>query len=147
MNYIQFMNTNENLIVTGDYGNWIFCRPFIPSSDGFVSDCYWLEKLKISSSQELSKYDPEETEKSIQKLLDSELEEYGYEGEELENLKSELSHLLYYVDDEIEYNYNAYRDSSLDYEQIPYETKLNYWLLIIFDAFDEICNRIKNEKQ
>jgi hypothetical protein len=59
--------------------------------------------------------------------------------------KSELSNLLYYVDDEIEYNYHAYRNSSLVYDQIPYETKLNYWILVIFDAFDEICNRLKNE--
>jgi len=33
-NYIQFINTDRVLTVTGDFGNWVFCRPFVPSPDG-----------------------------------------------------------------------------------------------------------------
>lgn len=35
---IKFTNIEGNLVVTGDFGNWIFCRNFIPSGDGYVSD-------------------------------------------------------------------------------------------------------------
>lgn len=32
--------------VTGDFGNWIFCREFHPNISGEnVSDRYWVEKL------------------------------------------------------------------------------------------------------
>lgn len=48
-NYVQFINTDRILTVTGDYGNWTFCRPFVPSKDGYVSDLYWIEKLRMSN--------------------------------------------------------------------------------------------------
>jgi hypothetical protein len=34
----DFINTNGIMAVTGDYGNWMFCREFHPSPDGGVSD-------------------------------------------------------------------------------------------------------------
>ena len=42
-------------VVTGDVGNWMFCREFHPSSKGHVSDYYWVEKLQMSSSQILGR--------------------------------------------------------------------------------------------
>jgi len=155
--YIQFINTDRTLTVTGDYGNWVFCRPFVPSEDGYVSDGYWLEKLKILSEQDSAlSFDSEETTKEIQELIDKGLEDYGYEGEELSKAKEWFKELLEEADDELEYTFKAYRDYSkpdfIDYEQIPFQKKVNNWLLIIFDAFDEICKRleekqIKNEEE
>src|SRR3989344_2189435 len=52
MNSVTFINTNGIMAVTGDYGNWIFCREFHPNDKEGVSGGYWLEKLKIASSQE-----------------------------------------------------------------------------------------------
>ena len=59
--YIKFVNDNSGLSIFGDFGNWIFNRPFVPSNKGSVSDCYWNEKLKIGSCQEYSKYDSSST--------------------------------------------------------------------------------------
>ena len=37
-NSVKFINTNDIMAVTGDFGNWIFCREFHPSATGGVSD-------------------------------------------------------------------------------------------------------------
>ena len=147
MGYIRFVNDDYGMTVYGDFGNWVFCRPFHPSPDGYVSEHYWIEKLQISSCQEPYTYDGEETAKEIQKLIDNGLEEYGYEGDDLEKMKEWYNDLLDYTEDEIEYKYHAYRDSfspDFDYEDIPYCKELSVQLKIIFDAFDEICKKMKD---
>ena len=37
MDNIKYINTNGVMVVTGDYGNWMFCREFHPSADGLVN--------------------------------------------------------------------------------------------------------------
>jgi len=142
--YVRFVNDDYGLSVFGDFGNWIFCRPFVPSNKGYVCVSYWNEKLKISSSQDHARYDSDETEKEIKELINGRLEEYGHEGEELEKLKDWYTDLLDYTDDEIDYMYHAFRsgDSPDDYENVPFAKKGSYQLLIVFDAFNEICRRI-----
>lgn len=152
MDYIQFINTDEIMSVTGDFGNWIFSRPFIPSAKNSVSDGYWLEKLRDSSCQEAGKYDSDETAKEIQELIDTGLEDYGYEDDELIKAKEYFQELLEHTDDENDYIYHAYYDTYcqpnfIDNEMIPFAKKLNNWLSIIFDAFDEICNRLEFEEE
>ena len=145
---IKFINTNDTCLVTGDFGRWSFCREFWPSADGFVSGMYWLEKLRMYSTQDPARYDSKETNKEIQELVDSGLEESGYDGDELKQAKDWFINLLQYVDDEIEYTYEAYRGYDkpefLDYEMIPFVKEIPIQLKIVFDAFNEICNRLKN---
>lgn len=144
---IRFINTQNILAVTGDYGNWIFCREFHPSADGFVSDSYWCEKLRISSTQKPTDYDPEGTRKEIEERLKDEDEDLSEEE------KTYLEDLLYQVD-EREERYLVYAHDNLpsnrDHEFVPYIKKLNLWLEVIFDAFDEICQRcslsVKNKE-
>lgn len=146
--YVRFVNDDYGLSIYGDFGNWIFNRPFIPSKDGYVSEMYWLEKLRISSTQQPSKYSADETRKEIEELIKTGLEEYGHSGDKLNQLKEWYYELLNYVDDEIEYTYHAYRDYSSpenDNENIPFSKELSYQLQIIFDAFDEICNRLNDD--
>lgn len=145
MGYVKFVNDDRGLSVFGDFGNWIFCRPFHPSADGFVSDMYWNEKLKISSSQDHARYDGEETYNELKELVDSGLEDMGFDGAELETHKEELTQLMQHTDDEIEYTYEAFRGRlTLDYDYIPFCKKGSVQLQIIFDAFDEMCRRMKN---
>ena len=145
--YVKFVNDSEGLSVFGDFGNWIFCRPFHPSKEGYVSAMYWTEKLGHSSSQDYSKYDAKATEEELKEQINHKLEEYGHTGDELKQIKEWYSDLLGYVDDETEYIYKAFRDSpseiELDYEDIPYVKELKYHLYIVFDAFNEMCNRIQ----
>lgn len=150
MNYIEFINTDKILTVTGDFGNWVFCRPFIPSENGYVSDIYWIEKLQTASEQRFQNLDFTEIIKDIEEYINSDLEEDGYEGDKLEILKSWFEELLDVAKncDEIEYLYKAFRDPFspvLDDEIIPYYKKKPVWLNIVFDAFEEMCNRLKNE--
>lgn len=145
--YVKFVNDSRGLSVFGDFGNWIFCRPFDPSKDGFVSDGYWNEKLKISSSQDHAKFDSEETAKELKELINGGLEDWGYKDYALLKSKEWLTHLLSLVDDELEYTYEAFRGdnpTNMDYENIPFCKKGSIQLQIIFDAFDEICSRLKN---
>ena len=72
---IKYINTQGIMAVTGDYGNWIFCREFHPSADDYVSSGYWCEKLSIASCQVYKEYDPEETEKEIKRRLKSKVYE------------------------------------------------------------------------
>ena len=147
--YIKFVNDEQGLSVFGDFGNWIFCRPFIPSPEGYVSDGYWNEKLKLYSEQDHAKYDAEATRKEIEELINSGLEDYGYEGDDLFKGKKWFKDLLYFTYDEINYTYHAYRHYSkpdfIEYDEIPFVKKGSPRLEIIFYAFDEICNRLKNK--
>lgn len=65
---IKFINTCGIMAVTGDYGNWIFCREFHPDKEG-VSDSYWVEKLRILSCQDPYEFDSKTAQEQIQDLL------------------------------------------------------------------------------
>ncbi len=170
MNMIKFINVDGVMVVTGDFGNWIFCREFIPSEKSSVSDGYWLEKLRISSSQKPSSYDSERTEKAIKERLIELAEEWkeieAEYGDRSDNSEAEWNQFLakqtryeeeveYHneclsrVDDELEYTYYAYREmpSSYDSEYVIFVKSVDVWLTIIFDGFDEICNRIREEQK
>lgn len=144
---IKFINTNGIMAVTGDYGNWIFCREFHPSENGYVSSHYWLEKLHIASSQEGREFDSDETRQEIKEGINGGLEEYGYEDDQLERMKEFYEELLDYVDLS-DWEYRAYAFTNypefLDSECVPHVMKTKNWLEVIFDGFDEICRRMKN---
>ncbi len=142
---IKFINTNGILAVTGDYGNWIFCREFHPDAKGYVETGYWKEKLRISSTQEPSEYDPEGTAVALQEQLIG-LEEYGYKDKKLQEMKEYIQECLTRVDNEHEYVAYAYLEgpSFIDSESVIMVKKIKYWLLVVFDGFDEICNRLRN---
>lgn len=138
---ITFINSCGILAVTGDCGNWIFCREFHPSPNGEVSDSYWCEKLRISSTQQPSEYSSKETEKEINSLLEDNDEDLST------NEKEYLRDLLLYVDDG-EIYYLAYAHDNIpegrDHEFVPYRKELSPMLEVVFDAFDEICRRMKD---
>lgn len=144
VNNIMFVNCGGVLTVTGDHGNWVFCRKFYPSVDGSVSDQYWCEKLQIGSVQNPYVFDPEGTRKQIQEYLDN-AEDYGYDNEEC---KEYLSRCIDYTHD-MESDYDAYAYGEMPSlhmttEDVPKQTKTRIRLLLIFDAFEEICRRIKD---
>lgn len=147
MESLQFINTDRVLTITGDYGNWVFCRPFIPSPAGKVSDQYWIEKLKISSEQKLDELDLEGIRTEIKERIATGLEEQGFEGEELEKCKDWYLELLEETDDKLNYLAKAYRDydrpDCIDHEDIPNYNKVPVWLEIIFDAFEVMCSRME----
>jgi hypothetical protein len=135
---VKFINTSGILAVTGDYGNWIFCREFHPSKDGGVSDGYWIEKLRSASTQKPYDFDSDIAQKEIANLLES--EDYNFTIEEREWLES-LSDTAY--DGEYAYIAEAMnRPNDFEAEMIPRGEKVNYWLEVIFDAFEEICKRL-----
>jgi hypothetical protein len=143
---IRYINTGGILAVTGDYGNWIFCREFHPSQEGYVESSYWTEKLRIASTQEPYEFDYETTESRIKEQLNGGLEEYGWEGEKLEEMKEYMQECLDNLSDgEQAYVAYAYQNypSFTDHECVVHVKKLKYWLTVVYDGFDEICRRLK----
>ena len=143
---VKFINTCGRLMVVGDYGNYIFCRRFLPTQDMTVSDSYWCEKLKINSMQDPYKFDNHATERMLQDGLEFELNAEGFKGEELAQMEKYYNDLLNYVNyDEWEYVGHAYDTDKplwLDTENVPFCRKIKYRLLIVFDAFEELCRRM-----
>lgn len=140
-NNIKYINTNGIMAVTGDFGNWIFCREFHPSPKDGASEGYWIEKLCIASTQEPRKYDSEKTEARIKEMM----KEEDLDEEEKEYLEECLRN----VDDELDYAHHAYRNtpSNRDFEYPAFVKSTNIWLLYILDGFDEICRRLKEAEQ
>lgn len=143
---IKYINCGGILAVTGDYGNWIFCREFHPDKGNGVSDGYWHEKLKILSTQEALDFDGDATKKAIQERLDE------YKAENGEDANEEV--IEYYEEcmnkcDEhlLDYEFYAYREQpkGMDYEDVIIVKDYKYWLKAVFDGFDEMCRRLKLE--
>lgn len=147
-NSVILINTSGIMAVTGDFGNWIFCREFHPSADGEVSSGYWIGKLGISSCQEPKKYCAESTEDALKERL-AELNEEWEPGKRRDEYKEYLEECLVRVNDELDYTYYAYREmpNFLDYESVVFQKKIDYWLKAVFDAFTEICERMKPKEQ
>jgi hypothetical protein len=180
---VVFINTQGILAITGDYGNWIFCREFHPGPKEYVSDHYWIQKLKIASTQDPYTFDSKTAQDEIKELLGipmadltpeekKKLDELGVHSKEdiervlqtmedsddkdlLTDLLSECNKYspeerewlqeLSNAADGGEYEYIATamdRPGKFEAECIPRGKVLNYWLLCIFDAFDEICQRL-----
>jgi hypothetical protein len=197
---VKFICSEGITAVTGDFGNWIFCREFHPNKENYCSEGYFNEKLSIASEQTYSKYDSDETEKIIDDYLDKHNQviegierfkelnkldmlsndellvylenttdkEYIFESkrhnqsiptqdiddiiyllDDPEELLSDeefeyLEDIKGYVYDELDYTYNAYRNQVgrfEDYESIPFVKSTHRWLLYVYDAFDEMCQR------
>lgn len=140
---LKFINSCGTMTVTGDYGNWVFCREFHPSADGVVSRSYWDEKLQICSEQEASKFDSDFTLELIEEL-EKDLNESGMYDECVEWMQ-DLKNSVY---DELDYTQLLYRECpiDMDYEYLPFGKKRHIWLEIVYDAFNELCKRIKDEK-
>lgn len=132
---VKFINVEGSLIVKGDFGNWIFCRSFMPSatSEG-VSSGYWCEKIQINSTQNPYEYDSEGTKKEIEERK----AEYETDSEFVEYLDD----ILDKAEESGEY-YSAYAHLNLpsgyDHESVPYCKKVNEWLRVVFDAFEHCC--------
>lgn len=149
MYLVEFLNIDDKLIVSGDYGKWMFCREFHPSKDGYVSDHYWVEKLNMDSTQNGYEFDSEATEELIKERL-AELEEELENGDIDEDTYDEYKeyyedYCLYYIDENKHtYLTNAHNHipSKMDHEDVPYVTDILPRLKIIFDAFEEICRRL-----
>lgn len=147
---VKFINCGGVLSVTGDYGNWIFCREFHPSKEGYVSGGYWCEKLRMASTQSASDFDSDLTRESLNEAIEKGAEEYGYSGDELEQMKEYYRGCLEYVEESKEiYQSHAYESlpSFTDHDSMITEHDLKPWLKCVFDAFNEICNRLEKESQ
>lgn len=141
---ITFINTCGVCTVTGDFGNWVFCREFHPSKGGSVSDSYWDEKLEIASeSQKSHEYCPDETRRLIKEFREEFKDSYGREPNEEE--KEWFEDLEQDVDNKFEYEYVAYRNnpSTVEDEWIPYGKARHVWLNAVYDGFDALCEKLK----
>lgn len=138
---VKFVNTNGIMAVTGDYGNWIFCREFHPSNNDKVSDQYWIGQLTYASTQKPYEFSKDETRAQIEALLSEE----DLEDDEIEYLQGCLEK----VDEGgFDYEHYAHRENVgrfQDHESVPLVEKPKHLLLVVFDAWEEVCRRTQPE--
>lgn len=147
MNSIKYMNIGGILAVTGDFGNWIFCREFHPGPKEGVSDGYWHEKLSILSVQEALDFDGEGTKKALQEKLTEYKEEHPEDADE--DIIEYYEECMNKCDDhELDYTHFAYREQprNFDYEDVIIVKDYKPWLKAVFDGFEEICRRMKENE-
>ena len=144
VNNIKFINCEGSLIVKGDFGNWIFCREFIPTATKEkISGSYWDEKLELYSTQKSDVWDENTIIEDIDRII-LELAEMGYDENEIEEATEFFNSAKTCADNEIDFI--AYcrenHPNFLDTEIIPDGKVRNNRLNIIYDAFEEICRRL-----
>lgn len=138
---VRFINICGNLLVNGDYGRWSFYREFHPSKDGYVSDMYWIEKLEIMSTQDGSVFCDKRAKDEINEMIEN-AEDYGYSEPDVKWLE----YLRDYKSDN-EWAFHGElcnHTENIDGEDLPTGKVINPQLKFIFDAFEEICERMKN---
>lgn len=152
--FIQFVNSPNGLAVYGDFGNWIFNRPFIPSStcDPNVSDSYWVEKLNLNSTQKFTCLDISTNVLALQSLQAKVNGLHGVAYSELTELTDWCDRLIEYAQsgDVDGYTYHAYRQTPScieDTDEIPYYTTIPFPLKVIFDAFEYMCYSLRLKKE
>lgn len=150
---VNFINVMDRLLVTGDFGNWVFCRKFIPSKDGYVSPYYWVEKLEILSTQQGYEFDVEGTRKQLEEEIEEYNDDHKYDKENEDDDDEDDETIEYLkrcieLTEEPECYYDAYaygeHPSDWDCESVVKVMKIKLRLNIIFDAFNEICRRLEN---
>jgi len=142
---IRFTNTRNSLFVDGDYSRWTFCRPFMPSDEmEEISEHYFVEKAVIGTTQNVQEYSAEETRKSLNNLL-FEVEHWGLDPDQVDDSKKVIKELIE-VSGDVQ-TYLATRDytdiSPLNMDDLPLEYSTCYHLLVVLDAYHEICKRLK----
>ena len=128
------------------YRNWMFDRGFWPHNDvEYISDYYWCEKIVASSTQDPYVFDEAATRKELEEGIEHGLADYGYEDEQLEEMIEYYEECLCHMDcNEI---YLAYahenKPNFIDHEQVVYCKGVHPQLEVVFDAFEEVCRRLK----
>lgn len=127
--------------VTGDLGNWVFCREFHPSKGEKVSRGYWDKKLEMYSVQKAMEFDSYDTLKAIEEFEKDFEDSYGEMTGEVEEWLDRLQDKVF---DKIEYEQVAYRDkpSFIEYEDVPYGEIRHAQLDLVYNSFDEMCDRV-----
>jgi len=144
---VTFINSCGILAVTGDLGNWIFCREFIPvpTKQG-IDDHYWIQKLQISSEQRGRQFSNDLTRKAIIEAK-SELSEVFEDKHEAVRYYDSCLWALDNMDDS-QYQNHAYGElpSGWDFESVIYKEETIPQLEYVFDAFDAMCIKMKENE-
>ena len=151
---VKFILCCDVTTITGDFGNYVVNRLFAPSPEGYVSDSYWIEKIRAQSCQEPLLFDQEETESRIDEAI-AEIESDLQHSEdcigdscdeELKYLK-DLREVVWQGGEEsyLDLAYNSLPDG-WDFEDIPVGKELVDYLPQVFDAFEEMCRIMKEGK-
>lgn len=142
---IKFINIDGKLLVTGDYGSYVFCRGFYPSTESDkVSDGYWLEKIRQSSIQKPCSYDSDETTNSLNEAIDNAEDNFGDKAKEAIIYYEECKN---HTEDEWDYIHRARIDMPffMSSEDMVVGYKLHDQLAVVFDAYDIIIDIYKSK--
>lgn len=173
MNQVTFINAEGVCAVTGDYGNWIFCRTFNPETNCYMEPSYMAEKARIASNQSTHQFDYKGTIQEIKDKIteilieggaltvedDNHLPEYTEpRAEQFEHLcNADIEHIKWLVDC-IEYaehnNEQEYIQQASDSipnhlctDSIIVCREIQYWFRVVNEAWNEIRDRCAKQKE
>lgn len=143
---ITFIITCGITAVTGDFGNWVFCREFYPANDGDnISEGYWDEKLEIASQQKAKIFDSETVRRELDEFIEG-FQDY-YDRPPTDEESEFFDDLKAVSDNEIEYISTIWNDipCTLDASDMPKGKTRHFWLNGVYDGFEAMCRKLKNE--
>lgn len=143
---VNFMNTKFGMVVFSEYGVWSFNRCFIPNGSGeLISDDYWISKLTSNLCEMERNFDKDLIKEHLSELAE-EISDFGLDEDVEQDALEWVSDLMCFADCE---DWDGYMDIVYHEESdmyAPVYKKAPYRLNAIFDAFEEICHRIKNKE-
>ncbi|UDQ96838.1 hypothetical protein AAEX28_07205 [Lentisphaerota bacterium WC36G] len=144
---VKITNFDGNCTITGDLGNYIACREFIPTANNIISDYYFCEKLTTYSTQKVFEFDANSQIIELAKWEKELLEDITNE-DEIEEIKEQFTPLFDACKNgsQQELEVELY-NSDLEFDEFQPEQKIETWLLMIFDAFEEIGRRLAEKEK
>ena len=140
---IKFITDDSHLYVVGDYGNWIFNRNFIPVNGGSVLDYYWVRLLRERSTQNPFIFSKHKTCITIDAMIVNIEVNYPNDSQKKIDLIKYFKNSKEYVDNEQEYLWFVSEHKPNWYlNDIIVEYDYMYDILVVFDAFEEICRTL-----
>ena len=144
---IQFINTPLGMTVISTYGNLVFNVPLVPTAISYVDDNYWLRMLQTNSHQDVYEYDAGATKSALTTMLREHVLDEDLDEEAETPMLEYLNHILYHADDERSYlsltNEIQAIPDDMEHPDIPLCYKVKPNILLLFDAFEYICEQIK----
>lgn len=140
---VKFTNVAGVLLVTGDFGSYVFSRGFLPSAESEkVSEQYWLEKIRMHSIQKPCTYDTDETIIRLNEAITEADDKFS--EEHVEEAREYYEDCKAHTEDEWEYiswvrdNMPSFMNQSEGDLVVGY--KLHDQLPVVFDAYDRIID-------
>ena len=145
---IDFINTNGVCVITGTCGEWVLSDNLLPKPGSRICDDYWAKKLSShETGQEAYEFSKQFTKDAI--VEDIKSVNHSYEEEDYRTVMDYFVGCLECLEEsQLEYEHFAINElpDCMECESIVIARSIKKDVLYIFDVFEEICRRLKEQE-